>query len=397
MSHDVTASPKSKSPFDHPTYGEGMNYLDKGQWQKAIAAIEALQQLYPDNVDVRDLLAEITLRATVAQAQPRKKARGSARRMVRVVMIGVLMLIVCSIIGLVAFKVWIEPTFLHEYRIRQLTEMRQAADEAIIGGRYTEARQTLEEMRIILPEDADIDESLQRVGQLEKMSALYNEAQKQMAAEEWATAIETLTALQSLDAHYRDLAEMLATAHEAQALDEQFQSAEADFANGEWANAIATYEQVHQTNLTFKFETIQTRLFDSHLNYARELIASANTDSNQVTTALSHLSEALMVRPVDQAALDERRLAETYFTAITTDERDQAIDLLQAIYAERPDYAGNAAVELLYTNLVTRADANLAAGQTEIALSDYQAAADLFVADSSEAQDKLAELNADSN
>ena len=84
-------------------------------------------------------------------------------------------------------------------------------------------------------------------------------------------------------------------------------------------------------------------------------------------------------------------------TALNTDDRDQAIDLLQTIYAERPDYAGQAAIELLYAHLVARADSQVVAGQPKIALTDYQAAAKLPVADSSEAQEKLAELTADSN
>lgn len=397
MTYNVTTSPHPQSPFEHPTYSEGMNYVGKGQWQKAIAAIEALQALYPDNADIRELLTDINMRATVAQAQPRKKAKGAARRTARIVMIGLVGLIVLSVVGWVAYKWWFEPTFLHEYRVRQLTELRQAADEAIIAGRYTEARQTLAEMRTILPEDADIDESLQRVEQLEQMTGLYHTAQEQLTDQEWDKAIATLTELQRMDAQYRDLPELLATAQQAQALEGQFQAAEADFAAGEWARAITTYDQLHQTSLTFRFEAIQTRLFEAHFNLAQELIATANSDAAQVTAALGHFSEALTIRPVDEAALDERRLAEIYFAALSGNDRDQAIEFLKSIQAERPDYAGYAAAELLYTYLIARADDQLVAGQPQIAQDDYQAAVRLPVADSSEAQEKLAELTADSN
>ena len=392
MSYDVSTPSKPKSPFDHPSYNEGMDYLDKGQWQKAVGAIETLRELYPENDDVRDLLADINMRATVAQAQSRKKSKGSTKRLVRGIGVGVLVLIVISIIGLAVYKLWIEPTFLHEYRIQQLTALRQNADEAIIAGRYSEARQTLEEMRTIVPEDADIDETLQRVEQLEKITDLYNTAQEYMAGEAWDKAIEALTELQSLDAQYRAQPELLATAQEDQTLAQQFQTAEADFANGDWMSALDTYKQLHETSLTFKFDTIQNRLFESHFNYAQELMATAHTDSDQVTAALEHFAEALTVRPFDEGALNERRLAESYASALNTDDHNQAIDLLQTIYAERPDYAGYNAAELLYTALLTRADAQLAAGEANIALDDYENAADLPVADPSEAQEKSAEL-----
>lgn len=397
MTYDVTSPAKPKSPLEHPTYSEGMDYLDNGQWPKAIEAFEALHKLYPESVDIRELLADVHMRATMAQAQARQKAKSSPERMAHVVVVSVLVTIVFSMVGLIAYEWWIDPVLLHEYRVRQLAELRQKADEAIIAGHYAEARQTLEEMQAILPEDADTGETLQRVEQLEKMTSLYDEAQKLMAAGEWGQAIETLTELQSLDAQYRDLPDLLTTAQEAQTLEEQFQAAETAFANGDWDKALAQYETLHQTNLTFRFEAIQTRLFESHLKYAQELIAAAKTDSNQVTEALSHFSEALTIRPVDAEALDERRLAETYLTVLNSDDRDQAIDLLQTIYAERPDYAGQAAVELLYAHLVARADAQVAAGQPQRAQTDYQAAAKLPVADSSEAQEKLAALSTDSN
>jgi hypothetical protein len=50
---------------------------------------------------------------------------------------------------------------------------------------------------------------------------------------------------------------------------------------------------------------------------------------------------------------------------------------------------------MLYSTLLERADSLLGAGNKEAATADYQIAAQLMVDDTSEAQDKLAELAAD--
>jgi hypothetical protein len=95
---------------------------------------------------------------------------------------------------------------------------------------------------------------------------------------------------------------------------------------------------------------------------------------------------------VDAKALSERRLAESYLVALGSEDQDEVIDLLQTIYNERPDYAGNQVAQLLYSTLLKRAEVFLESGDEAVAMIDYQLAAQLLVDDVSEAQEMLTEL-----
>ena len=93
--------------------------------------------------------------------------------------------------------------------------------------------------------------------------------------------------------------------------------------------------------------------------------------------------------------VSERRLAENYLVALGSEDQNEAIDLLQTIYDERPDYAGNQVAELLYSTLLKRAEIFLDSGDDAVAILDYQLAAQLLVDDVSEAQEMLTELTAE--
>lgn len=396
MTSESMPATKQKSPQEHPKYTEGIACMAAGKWQQAIKEFESLQELYPKSVDVRELLDQVQMRATLAQSQSRRGSEKRNRRVTRWFVVGTFLMIIMAAAAIVAYEMWIDPVIIREFRLSRMTELRAKADEAIGTGNYTEARQALEELKTMLPEDPETRAALNRVEQLERMSELYGEVQTLMSAGEWDQALETLTVLQGWDAEYRDLPELLEVARQSRALDKQFQTAEAAFANGDWDTAIARYGALHQTNPTFRFEEIQTRLFESHLKYGQALIAGTETSSDKVNEALSHFSEALTYRPVDTEALTERRLAETYLAALDSENRDEMIESLLTIYDEQPDYAGQAATHLLYTALVERANALLVAGDNEAAITDYQIAAELPVTDPSEARKKLAELTADS-
>jgi len=391
---DQTFTTPSELPplQEHPLYKEGMAQIDSQGWQQAVETLQTLQNIYPDEPEIKDVLKEVEMRATMAYVQPRQRSKGTGWRIVRRVAISLIAVLIIALGAYLAYETWVKPVILHEFRVRQVSGLRNEADAAMAAGDYARARQALEQLQTILPEDPETAESLRRAEQAEKLSGLYGEAKALITAGQWDQALGVLEELQSLDAQYRDLPQLLILVQESQALDKQFQVAEAAFEREDWAEAVAQYQALHQTDLTFKFDEIQSRLFDSHLQYGMEILESAGTEPHHVTEALTHFSAALKLRPVDAQALGERNLAETYLAALTSADRDEQLELLMAIYSERPDYAGQASAQLLYTNLLNRADSALEAGNEEAARADYQQAAQLLVEDPSEAQQRLAEL-----
>ena len=254
----------------------------------------------------------------------------------------------------------------------------------------------MEQLQAILPADAAADAALQQIDQLERLAKLYDEAKDLMSAGHWDQALMVLTEVQTLDPHYRDVPHLLQVAQTSQKLDDQLQVAREAFANQEWTTAIAQLETLSQTDFTFRFEEIQTLLFESYLNQGRTLIVEGGSQLEQVNEAVVVFDKALEFRPLDNETLHERRLAETYIVALNSVDQDEQIELLLEIYEQQPAYAGGAVGELLYTTLLSRAEVSEATGDRTAAIADYETALRLAVENTSLAQENLAKLITDS-
>lgn len=395
MDYEFAPSTDLPSLHEHPIYTKGVEQIANAQWIPAFQSLQLLKEIYPNDAEVKELLDQVEMRAALARFQPKQSSRAIKRPSRRRLVILLLLAIVVGIAAYAAYGIWVDPIIIQEMRVRQISNLRTEADEAMAAGDYARARQSLERLQAIYPEDTQTFEELGRIEQVERLSVLYSEANTFMAEGNWDQAIETLTELQGLDAEYRDLSQLLRVAQESQAMERQFQVAEEAFVAGNWASAIAQYEALQQANLTFRFDDIQDRLFQSHLKYGQTILEGDGTDPNHVSQAISHFSVALKLRPMDTEALNERRLAEGYLTALNSEDQDEAIDLLQMIYDDRPSYAGNQVAQLLYIALLGRAESALTAGDEATAISAYQVAAQLSVEDPSEAQEKLADLMAE--
>jgi tetratricopeptide (TPR) repeat protein len=395
MDAEYTTSNKPPPLNEHPIYIEGTAQIDSWQWQQAFESFQLLQGIYPENAEVQERLEDVQMRATLIQFQLKEGSYKTKRFNLRRFVVGIVVVIIMAIGAYVAYEFWIGPVLIQELRIQQITTLRDQADAALAGGDYAQARQNLQQLQEILPEDLDAIEKLHQMERVERLSSMYSEARTLMAVGNWDQALEILTELESLDRHYRDLRQLLQTARASQALDIQFQAAEDAFARGDWAVAIAQYEALQQSDLTFRYDDTQTRLFTSHLNYGQTLLETAEDDSDRVDEILSHFLEALKLRPLDKKALDERRRAETYRSALNSPDQDEMIELLQTLYGEQSDYAGQAAANLLYITLLDRAASFLSSGNKTAAIADYEVAAGLLVEDPSAAQEKLVELTAE--
>jgi Flp pilus assembly protein TadD len=396
MDQTFTSTPETQPLHENPLYIEGKAQIAAGEWQKALENFQLLQTTYPNDPEVKDLLEEVQVRATLSSYQrtpPRRRVKKHLSS--RQVVVGVLVASVILIITYITYEMWLKPLVKQEFRLRQITQLRSKADEAIAAGDYEEALQYLQQLQTILPEDPETRAALHQIELVEKSSTLYNKAKTHIAAEEWDEAVDALIELQKLDPHYRDLPRLLQVTQKAQTMEEQYQAAEAAFSYNDWPTAISRYEALQQADFTFRFEEIQARLFDSHLRYGQTLLDTPKITSNQLNEALGHFSEALKLRPLDSKALNERHLAETYLLALNTADQDEAIDLLQTIYSTQPDYAGGSVAQLLYTSLLERASASMLTGDKAAAKTDYQLAAQLLVDDPSEAQRMLLELAAE--
>jgi tetratricopeptide (TPR) repeat protein len=127
-----------------------------------------------------------------------------------------------------------------------------------------------------------------------------------------------------------------------------------------------------------------------------EIIANIepNDEEALIRAALADFEAGATKCPRRADLRDQAERAAAYLDAINTSvtEYDRLIQLLTPIVAVEPDYADSNAKNRLYAAYLHRADTRRKAADVVGALSDYEAALALSVADPSQAQDHRAEL-----
>jgi hypothetical protein len=129
MAYDFAAPTELPPLREHPVYSQGMDQIATGRWQPAFQSLQLLKDIYPDDAEVKDLLEQVQMRAALAQVQPRQSSRTTKRPNIRLVIAGLLGVILVALAAYVVYALWINPVIVEELRLRQITSLRNEADE----------------------------------------------------------------------------------------------------------------------------------------------------------------------------------------------------------------------------------------------------------------------------
>jgi tetratricopeptide (TPR) repeat protein len=129
---------------------------------------------------------------------------------------------------------------------------------------------------------------------------------------------------------------------------------------------------------TMAREAYDTRLANSYLDNAENVLISQPDSLNALKIAETYFMEALKVRPNDETVQLKREMAQLYLKAIDNFQLgfwDNAIESMQVVYQNDPNYASGTARQTLYEAYVARARNNMIIGDYNDALEDAQNAA----------------------
>lgn len=164
----------------------------------------------------------------------------------------------------------------------------------------------------------------------------------------------------------------------------------------QWAAALKILTQVRSTDAEYQKARVATLFCDVYAGRGLETIA--NLDSAQkeaaIQAALKDFEAGIKECPRRTDLREQAERSTAYLEALDTpaDEYEALIQTLTSVVAVEPEYAGGDAKALLYTAYLTRGDTRREAAEIVGALSDYEAALALKVADPSAAQRRRAEL-----
>ncbi|MEZ4672798.1 MAG: hypothetical protein R2932_00965 [Caldilineaceae bacterium] len=251
-----------------------------------------------------------------------------------ITLLAVAMLILALVLGVRAGQEQLEIK-----RRQQVSLILQQALEFHHEGRVEAARIAYEE---VLQIDPDSVAAIEGLGQLRLIgqNGLAQSAPSSADTPQPATApspaanntLPTSTALPTLaPASTATAAPTTATA----ALISTLARAEEAINAGRWQEAIDTLLALQAENAGYETDHVSELLFEAYVNLATE-----KDNQNKLEEAVALFDKALALQPTAGDVRAERTLIRHYIDAITYAEADwpAAIEALQQIYAEEPDY-----------------------------------------------------------
>lgn len=322
----------------------------------------------------------------------------------------------------------------HEAQSLEIAFQFRDAQSLLQAGQPDQAKAMLLVVEEYDPEYPGLAEVL---AQAETMIALdedYSQAVRLIDLGDLSGALTILEDIETREPYYRDVSLRITQIKGQFFMAEMLAQADKSYDAQDWVQAASGYETVRAINPSYKPDTIEERLFQSYMNAAINALAEEtdslealgiaedyfqkalalrpqdpvlrlereqarqafkdrlawsymeaakealleNEDSLQALSAAEeYFRKAAELRPNDAAIRREQQLARLYLTALDDyrNERwSQAIQNLEALNTEDPDYALGTASLTLYTVYLARADENFAASSYEAALADYQTA-----------------------
>ncbi|UCF61293.1 MAG: LysM peptidoglycan-binding domain-containing protein [Anaerolineaceae bacterium] len=369
---------------NHPRYQMALHHLQKGEWKAGISHVDHLMVQFPLVPELRALRQDFLLKAKLDRDERTDLAIEKAIRFRKYVtrIITVSLLAVIGFWGIHTYSSWLgdkldlaRQKVEHEILTAQLYAKSSEAQALLRVGRVGEAKILLEEIASINPDFPGLKENMAQVDVASSLERLYIEAMDLIAQEDWMNAKTILENLAALDPTFRDVEYQLNYIEKVTLLNDIFAQAEADFLSEAWVAAVSGFEGVRALHPEFRPEIVEERLYLSYVNAARETLIDQPDSLMALEIAEGYFRKALTLRPQDSEIKAERELARLYLTAqddFSKGRWSEVIDSLEAVYAIDPEYALGTTRQTLYDAYVARGESEVADGEYDTALSDFQ-------------------------
>lgn len=117
--------------------------------------------------------------------------------------------------------------------------------------------------------------------------------------------------------------------------DDLFRQSLAHYEAGRWQEAAATLTSLRQLDSEHERERVEEMLFDSRYRAGMELL-----EEDDFELGIFYLDQAVALRPLDEEATTQRRLAMKYLEALSywAVDWEECIDRFEELYGMAPDY-----------------------------------------------------------
>lgn len=403
----AAAAPRSRlggarhAGYTHdPRFAVVTDLMQHGAWPQALEKLRALQADYPQATNLAALVDEAALKAELMEAwahriKGRRLTVGQAwllRRSLPFV------LLLTLFVGIALFyQSFVAPS----RQVVALEQANQAQVKEALGliqvGDFTLAMGLLEEVLARDPENVDARQGLESARTQLGLTVNYDIALEVAQAGNLPRAIAILQSIKGKSPSFRDVDAQISRLTKQAEVQDTLAAAERAFSQRRWLEATQRYELVAALQSDYEAELVQARLNQAYFNAGMELATSWPRQGAGPEEARSYLRKAQLSGAQRTQANDAIERLDVYLAGAKAAERKElsaAINYWRGLYDRDPGYLGGYLAEQLYRVYLDLGAQVAGDGKLDYARELYQLAADLQVADPSEANRRLGALAA---
>jgi tetratricopeptide (TPR) repeat protein len=340
-----------------PDWTKILDEFQKGNWATAHNMLDELLKKYPLQRELREFQKEMKVRARIDEdeiqdtyEERRTRTRKiTTRVIVGIAVVGLLVYGAYSLSGF--FQVLIENArgrAAQELETIALASKFRDAQNLLQSGRAEDALALFNEIAVEDPEYPNLDVFRQEAATAIALDTQYDEAIFEIENGNFDTALALLKDLNEKSPDFRDVLLRIEQIGQLQTMSTWFEEATTAFDERRWADAATDFEQIRLTDINYKTDEVEEKLFTSYINAAQGVLAQVEIGGLEdnlagLELASGYFEKALALRPQDPAALETReqirqtvrdKLVENYVAAAISAITDQEDSLAALGIAE---------------------------------------------------------------
>jgi tetratricopeptide (TPR) repeat protein len=305
-----------------PRFQAAMEYFQKGEWKAGLAALDDVQNQYPNIDDLGALREEILLKTNLdeyevldVKVERRKKF---VKNTVRFGLLAIAMVFIYW--GFTTFNSWIfdqvgniQENVVSDFRSVELAIQFRDAQSYIAGNQPEAALTILTEIANADPNYPGIADLINQAQGDSELKTEYDNAISLYEQGDMLTALDAFEAIVEQQPEYLDVSIRIQEIQGQFYLLDLLDQAESAYESEDWELASSHYETMRAIAPDYRTELVEQRLIRSYMNLSSSILGAESATPEALVIADTYFRKVMVLRPRDEALLAEQNRIKNQF------------------------------------------------------------------------------------